>query len=134
MGECTEVVGRLLNDRTYPKVVLLGKSLGCGVVAYLCQSNPQLADALAIYLTPPVGTAGFDPLFSETAQPSLLVIGGEDRFYEEGLIQRLEQQRDFEWLLLHDLTHSLDRPGSLKASLQAIEMVTQRITKFVSAD
>lgn len=132
MGECSAVVRMLLEARTYPKIVLLGKSLGCGVVAFLCQSEPKLAEASSVYLTPPVGTAGFDPLFSETNQPSLLVIGSEDRFYEEGALEKLQHQRDFEWLLLHGLTHSLDKPGDIRASLRAIEMITERIVKFVT--
>jgi acetyl esterase/lipase len=133
MGECASAVGWLLDDRSYSRVVLLGKSLGCGVAAYLCQSEPKLADALAIYLTPPLGTVGFDPLFSETHQPSFLVIGSADRFYDEGAFEKLQEQRDFEWLLLHGLTHSLDKPGDLRASLQAIEMTTGRIIDFVTA-
>ncbi|MGD8603043.1 MAG: hypothetical protein PVF49_00585 [Anaerolineales bacterium] len=131
MAECAGAVGALMGKRTYPTIALLGKSLGCGVVAYLCQSEPALASARSIYLTPPLGTAGFDPLFSETSQPSFLVIGSADRFYGEGAIEKLQEQRDFEWLVLHGLTHSLDKPGDLKASLQAIEMITHRIVKFV---
>ena len=133
MGEAAEAVRTLLSDRTYPRIVLLGKSLGCGVIAFLCQSEAEVADATAIYLTPPLGTAGFDPLFGETVQSSLIIIGSDDRFYEERFLDKLRKKRDFESLLLDGLTHSLDKPGDLPASLQAIEMTTGRIIDFVTA-
>ena len=132
MQECAQAVSQVLTDNNYERVVLLGKSLGCGVAAFLCQSHPGLNNAKAIYLTPPLGTAGFDPLFGETSNPALLIIGSEDRFYEEGAFEKLGEVRDFEWLVLHGLTHSLDKLGDLKATLQAIEMITQRIVDFVT--
>ena len=131
MQECARSVGILLNERSYERIVLLGKSLGCGVIAFLCQTEPGLADSRAIYLTPPLGTVGFDPLFGETSQPALLVLGSADRFYEEGALENLLQQRDYEWLLLEGLVHSLDIPGDLSASLQAMETITERIIEFI---
>ena len=131
MQESAQAVGALLDDHSYNHIALLGKSLGCGVVAFLCQSEPRLTNACAIYLTPPLGTVGFDPLFGETTQPAFVIIGSEDRFYEQGAEEKLRQVRDFEWLLVEGLTHSLDKPGDLSASLRAVETITERIIEFI---
>jgi dienelactone hydrolase len=132
LQECAAAMREVLTERQYARIALLGKSLGCGVVAFLAQSEEKLKNALTIYLTPPLGTPAFDPLFAQTPQPALVALGTGDRFYNSQTLQALQDQRDFELVLIESVDHSFDKPGNLDVSLGAIQTITERIIEFVT--
>jgi dienelactone hydrolase len=131
LQECAAAMREVLTEHPYDHIALLGKSLGCGVVAFLAQSEEGLKNALTIYLTPPLGTPAFDPLFAQTQQPALVALGTGDRFYNPQALQALKDQRDFELVLIEGVDHSFDKPGDLDVSLNAIQTITKRIMEFI---
>jgi dienelactone hydrolase len=131
MDECSNAVLTLLSERAYPKVCLVGKSLGAGVVALLCQSLSYLDESLAVYLTPPVSTPLFAPVFKETRQRSLLLIGTADRYYDPQHIEELQTERPFDLVTIPDTDHSMNLPGDLPGSLNAVELVTEAILAWL---
>jgi dienelactone hydrolase len=131
--ESTAAVRAALAARPYPRLALLGKSLGAGLVAYLCGTESDLAQARAAYLTPALGTPLFDPLMARTSQPALLAIGTADRFYDREALDTLRPARPFELVLVEGADHSMDVPGDLVASLAALQRVVAAAVGFLAA-
>jgi dienelactone hydrolase len=132
LRECAAGMRDFLSERQYARIVMIGKSLGCGVVAFLAQTEEDLKEALTIYLTPPLGTPAFDPMFAMTHQPALVALGSDDRFYNPEAIQALQDKRDFDLVLIEGVDHSFDKPGDMATSLRAVETVTEKIFDFVT--
>ena len=134
ISECTAALHTALSARPYPRLTLLGKSLGAGLVAYLCGAEAVLADARAACLTPALGTPLFDPLLARTSQPVLLAMGTADRFYDPQALERLKAARPFELVLVEGADHSMDVPGDLAASLQAVRQVVTAVLDFLTPE
>jgi predicted alpha/beta-fold hydrolase len=134
MEECRTSVATTLAKRAYPRFGLVGKSLGAAVVAYLCQTEPSLVDARAAYLTPPLGTPIFDPIFSQTKQSAYLAVGSDDRFYDPQVLEALRATHLFKMTVIQGADHSMDVPGDLDASLEAVKWVVGEIVEFMKGD
>jgi pimeloyl-ACP methyl ester carboxylesterase len=131
--ECWAAIGAALEAREYPRLALLGKSMGAGVVAYLCANRPELAAARAGYLTPALGTPFFDPFFEQTRQPAYLALGTLDRYYSGEALERLAGLRAFELELIEGADHSLDVPGDLSASMEATGRAIAGLMAFIQS-
>ncbi len=132
LQECRQAILSLLGARSYPRVGLLGKSLGAGVAAYLAQAMPELSAARLVYLTPPLGTPLFDPNFVAAPQPAYVAIGTADRYYDETLLEGLRQRRSFELSEIDGVDHSLNAPGDIARSLAAVERVVREAGAFLT--
>ena len=131
LDECREAVRRVLRERDYGRIALVGKSIGTGVVAHLCLEEPQCAQARTVYLTPTLEVPLFDPLFARTSQPALLAMGTADPFYSQAALDRLRLQRPFSLCLIEGADHSLVIPGDLDASLEALRKVLRAAEGFM---
>ena len=134
LEECRAAFGVVLEEREYSRLGLIGKSLGAAVIAFLCQTEPYLAEARAAYLTPPLSMPIFDPIFSQTNQPAYLAIGTQDRFYNPQVLESLHAGRSFELTVIEDADHSMDVTGNLEASLEAVKMVVGEVIGFLLRD
>ena len=134
IGECQAAVLTALADREYPRIGLVGKSLGAGIVAHLCGNQPELVSARAAYLTPALGTPFFDPLFVKTEQPAYLAMGTQDRFFSPEALKQLQTQKPFELAIIEGADHSLDIPGNLKASVEAVAQAVGGLLAFVRSN
>ena len=112
----------------------MGKSLGAAVVAYLCQTESSLVNARAAYLTPPIGTPMFDPIFSQTKQMAYLATGSDDRFYDPKVLETLRVPHLFKVTVIQGADHSMDVPGDLEASLEAVKLVVGEIVEFLQGE
>ena len=131
IGECVTAITAAFEGRQYSRIGLIGKSLGAGVVAYLCAHRSELATARAAYLTPAIGTPFFDPFFVKTSQPAYLVVGTHDRYYSAAVLERLQAQRPFELVLIEGADHGLDVPGDLSASIEAAGRAVAGLLAFI---
>ena len=134
LEECRVAVGVITEEREYPRLSLIGKSLGAAVVAFLCQTEPYLAGARAAYLTPPLGMPFFDPIVSQTAQPAYLAIGTQDRFYDPQVLESLLAKRSFELTVIEGADHSMDVTGDLEASLEAVKRIVGEVLEFLQRE
>ncbi len=132
IAECTAAVQAALAVRPYPRLALLGKSMGAGLLAYLCGAVADLAGARVACLTPALGSPFFDPLLERVAQPLLLAIGTADRFYDAQALDQLRGMHPFELLLVQGADHSMNVPGDLAASLQAMQQVVEATVGFLA--
>ncbi|HEY45558.1 MAG TPA: hypothetical protein G4O14_02105 [Anaerolineae bacterium] len=134
LQECRSAVEEVLTQRAYPRLGLAGKSLGAGVVAYLCQSAPSLAESRAVFFTPALGTPLFDPILVEMAHPSYIAIGTQDRFYDPEILDSLRASRPFELTVIEGADHSMDVFGDLEASVNAVKKIVAEVIDFLSGD
>lgn len=130
--ECQRAICTLLAERPYSRLVLMGKSMGASLVALLCQEMTLPHTTRSIYLTPALGPM-FNPGFLETTQPALLAMGTEDRFFDEAVLAELMGKKEFHLVKVEGADHSMNIPGDLAASLEAIQRVTEAVSEFVSS-
>jgi len=130
LTESSEAIKLAMAQRGYDRVGLLGKSLGAGVIAHLCRGEPRLACARAAYLTPPLGTPFFDPIVSETQQPTFLAIGTADRFYNVDALDALKSAKTFQTTTIEGADHHMSFPGDLESSLRVLQKVVHEVVGF----
>ena len=133
MAEAKAAVEVALQERTYHRLGLLGKSLGAGVLAWLCREEKSLGQARAAYLTPLLGTPIFDAAFVESSSPAYVAIGTRDRFYDRAALDRLQSRRPFELRVVEGEDHGLDFNGGLEASLRDLQTVVTDLVEFFDA-
>lgn len=131
VAECTAALHAARSSHAYPRLALLGKSLGAGMVAYLCGTQAVLAEARIACLTPALGSPFFDPLLERASQPCMLAIGTADRYYDAQALERLQAARPLELVLIEGADHSMDVPGDLAASLKAVRQVVEAAVEFL---
>jgi hypothetical protein len=131
LQESQEAMQFVLSERSFSRIGLVGKSLGCFVIAQLCSTLEGLRSAKCVYLTPPIGTPFFDQLFAVTSQPAHLAIGTNDRFYSSQALEDLQGSRSFGLTLIEEVDHSMDLAGDLAASLAAIDKITRDVVEFL---
>jgi acetyl esterase/lipase len=129
--ECTAALEAVLSQRNYGRIALAGKSLGAAIVALILSIDPALSQARAVYLTPPLGTPVFDPVFIETSNPAYVALGSADRFYRKEAFEKLHDKREFSSTLIPGADHSLHIEGDLEATLNAHGRVAREVVEFV---
>lgn len=132
--DCRTAVSTALDQRSYPKLVYLGKSLGAGLEALLCAEASPPIPTRAAYFTPPIGMPIFDPFFGRSPQPAHILLGTRDRFYDEQALARLKQTRPFGLTLVEGADHAMIIPGDLDGSIRALRRTTQETLAFCLAD
>ncbi len=131
LSECRRAVEILLRARHYPRVVLIGKSLGASLIALLCQQMELPERVQAVYITPPLGPM-FNPVFLETTQDALIAIGTGDRFFDAVVLSELEMAKSFRIVVIDGADHSMNVKGQLDASLGAIREVSRAVLDFIT--
>lgn len=131
--ESVAAVRLVITGRQYPRIGLAGKSIGASVVAHLCQVLPELGQARAAFLSPPLGHPFFDQTFLETKQEAYLAIGDQDRFFDAEALEQLRLARPFKLRVVRGADHSMDVAGDLGASMEAVRMVVEEVIEFVKA-
>jgi hypothetical protein len=123
-----------MSERAYPRVGLVGKSLGASALAWLTRDEQSLASARSAYLTPLLGTPMFDAAFGGGSGPAYLAIGTLDRFYDSGALERLQSQRAFRLRIVEGQDHAFDFDGELESSLRDLRVVVEDLVDFFDAD
>ncbi len=131
LAECKSAAQAAMNIRDYPRLGLVGKSLGAAVVAHLCANEPEFSEARAGYLTPALGTPFFDPLFLDTRQSAFVAVGTADRFYSSEVLENLQDKKAFELALVESADHSMNVSGDLAASTESVRKVVEGLLTFL---
>jgi len=132
LSECQAALRSALIQRSYPRIGLIGKSMGSSLAAQLCTSEPELATARVAYLTPLVGSPLFDSLFTQTSQPAYFALGTADPLCDLVALEELRSARPFELTLIDGADHSLYVEGDLEASFGALRRVTSEVVAFLA--
>lgn len=134
LEDCRTAISAALDQRAYPKLVYIGKSLGAGLEALLCAEPGTDLPTRAVYFTPPIGTPLFDPFFARTPEPAHLILGTLDRFYDEDALDRLRLSRPFGLTLVEGADHAMIIPGDLDGSIRVLRRTTQETVAFCLAE
>ena len=134
-----EQTGRLLADataawragraeRAYEQVTLVGKSLGTLALAHLLAHERGGGQVRAIWFTPLWHEASVREQLLGARRPALVVIGTADPAYEAATAQAVRG----EILVIEGAGHSLDIPGEVVRSVQALERVVRAVHAFLA--
>ena len=134
MEETNAAIHTVLLEREYPRLGLVGKSLGALLAAQLCSMQEWLSAARVAYLTPPLGTPFFDQILMQTRQRSLLAIGTNDRFYSQSALEAIRKARPFDLTLVEHADHSMNIAGDIGASMQAVQQVALDVVAFMEEE
>lgn len=131
LEECTAASLHAVGRRDYPEIALVGKSLGCVVIAQLANHERIFQKAKLAYLTPVLGLPWFETTVRETGRPAYLAMGTADRFYDQETLQALQQQVDLQVQLVEGADHSLNFPGDLRKTVQVLNEVVEGLYRFI---
>lgn len=124
-----EVSAALAAVPDYAHYTLVGKSIGTQAVAFLLETEPSLARARAVLLTPTFREAGLRRRLETLSQTCMTVIGSLDPDCEPGF---LELARSLGELVVVDgADHALDVAGSSRRSIAALTEVIDRMRGFM---
>jgi predicted alpha/beta-hydrolase family hydrolase len=130
LAECEAAAGEAMGRRAYPLLGFVGKSLGSIVLAQLCAQGAVPDEALAAYLTPPMGNSLFDSTFAATRQPAYVAVGTADSFYSDQAVAGLRAGRPVLIRVIEGADHGLDVPGDLASTLRAVGQVVEDTSSF----
>jgi hypothetical protein len=130
LSECGAALRHVLGRRAYPRVGIVGKSLGTILLVQLCLQGIVPDSTRVAHLTPPIGNPAFDAAFAETRQPAYLAIGTRDSFYDEAALRTATAKRPTYLRILEGADHGLDVAGDLSATLRAVGQVVEDTTSF----
>jgi pimeloyl-ACP methyl ester carboxylesterase len=126
-----------LSLRNYPRIVLVGKSIGTLALAHLLSpGSPVKAhpdQIAALWLTPLLHQAQVVTAALESKAPALFVVGTADRTYDPLALERIRAATSASVLILEGANHSLEIPGDIQRSLRFQEDILQAIDQFLTS-
>lgn len=120
--------------RPYRRLTLVGKSLGTLAMGHLLAADPALDDALCIWLTPLFRVAALRAVAKAHRGPALIVVGTADAHYDLALFGEVQQATGAETVVVPRANHSLEIPGDVPRSLDALEQVMAAIQRLLGHD
>ncbi len=131
-ADASAALDAALAQRAYQRLLLIGKSIGTRAMGGLLQRYDQLPHSSWLWLTPVLT----DPRLVEQIrlrQPrSLFVIGTADDFYQPGTLNELVQATDGGLVVIQQGDHSLEIPGQIQLSLQALVQVMSAVDEWIA--
>ncbi len=122
-----------LAQRTYERVVLIGKSLGTLAMGHLLTLPGRPSAAAAVWLTPTLDEQRLREAITQYGGPSLFVIGTADPHYDAEVVQAMTAATNGEAVVIDGADHGMDIPGNPVASVRAVERVVEALSRFLSA-
>jgi pimeloyl-ACP methyl ester carboxylesterase len=120
-----------IDQRPYRQVTLVGKSLGTRAMGHLLTTDPRLATARAVWLTPLLRDARLRAQITACEQPSLFVLGSADPHYDPALVAEVETATGGQMMVVRDANHSLEIDGDLWQSLAVLEDILRATRMFL---
>src|SRR5215208_74432 len=121
-----------LGQRTYERVVLIGKSLGTLAMGHLLTLADLPPTVGAVWLTPLLSAERLRQQIQQYGGPSLFVIGTADPQFEPVLLEKMQVATVGEAVVVRNADHGMDIPGDPIASVRAIERVVEALGRFLA--
>lgn len=115
----------------YNRHILVGKSLGTLVMGLLLKAQSDLAQALTIWQTPLLNLPWVEQAATEFKGPALFIAGGADKSFSLEVLECVQAATGAESLIIPDATHSLEIPGELNRSLEALQKIIKHTAAFL---
>jgi predicted alpha/beta-hydrolase family hydrolase len=120
-----------LTQRTYARVVLIGKSLGTLAMGHLLTTADPLPNAGAVWLTPLLSNEPLRQQIQQYGGPSLFVIGTADPHFDPVVLEQMQVATVGEAVVVRNADHGMDIPGDPIASVRALERVVEALSRFL---
>jgi predicted alpha/beta-hydrolase family hydrolase len=121
-----------LGQRTYERVVLIGKSLGTLAMGHLLTLAAPPPTVGAVWLTPLLGEERLRQQIQQYGGPSLFVIGTADPHFEPVVLEKMQVATIGEAVVVRNADHGMDIPGNPIASVRAVERVVEALSRFLA--
>jgi hypothetical protein len=126
MAAC-EVV---LLQRTYRRIMLIGKSLGTRAMAYLLDDD-RFRKAECVWLTPLLTQEYVRSQVNLHKPKSLFIVGTADPFYREEILSELVEATGGDSLVIDEMNHGLNITGDVQASIDAVSRIVGKAGEFL---
>jgi hypothetical protein len=119
-------------ERSYKRITLVGKSLGTEAMGRVLAAERTSQQAKAIWLTPILTDPDLMEQLERAANPSLLIIGSADDYYDGRLLERLRKKPSMEILMIPEANHVLKVEGEPLRSIAILKDITEAVQRFIS--
>ena len=121
-----------LDQRTYERVVLIGKSLGTLAMGHLLTMADPPPNVGAVWLTPMLSVERLRQQISQYGGPSLFAIGTADPHFDPVVLEKMQAATTGEAVVVKNADHGMDIPGHPVASIRAVEPVVEALGRFLA--
>jgi predicted alpha/beta-hydrolase family hydrolase len=121
-----------LGQRTYERVVLIGKSLGTLAMGHLLTMGDLPPAVGAVWLTPLLTKERLRQQISRYGGLSLFVIGTADPHFDPVVLEKMQVATTGEAVVVKNADHGMDIPGDPIASVRAVERVVEALGRFLA--
>lgn len=119
-----------LQQRSYERVVFIGKSLGTrAMVCLLPHGIPQ--DIWNVWFTPLINEAEVRNEIERYPGRTFVAIGSKDPLYDGEYLARLGSDRDIETMVIEGADHSMDISGDVSGSIKAMGHLMSQLDAFL---
>jgi predicted alpha/beta-hydrolase family hydrolase len=131
LADVTAACRAAIGQHRSEQVLLIGKSLGTIAMGHLLTTEPMVAHARAIWLTPLLRNDRLRAQIQRSGHRSLFVIGTADPHYHAAYLAEVQAATRGETVIIEGGDHSLEVGGDVFASLQAVEQVLRAMEAFL---
>jgi predicted alpha/beta-hydrolase family hydrolase len=132
LADATAAWSAGLSQRTYERVVLIGKSLGTLAMGHLLTTADLPPNVGAVWLTPLLTEERLRQQISQYGGPSLFVIGTADPHFDPVVLEDMQVATIGEAVVVKNADHGMDIPGEPIASVRAVERVVEALGRFLA--
>lgn len=119
-----------LGARAYTQVTLIGKSIGTRAMGEII-TDPRLAGARCVWLTPLLKSDRLFGQIESAAQPGLFVMGSADTLYHPARFASLSARAECSGVVIPGADHSLEIGGDFWASFTALQTYLRALEQFL---
>ena len=117
--------------RPYRRTTMVGKSLGTLAMGHILSTSPAPGDIRAIWMTPVLADSELRRAMEKTPNPSLVVIGSADHYYDRTFVEQLRNKAHTEVLIVEGGDHILETKDGTLRSIDILRTVVESVGRFV---
>jgi hypothetical protein len=133
LGDAGGALRAVLFQRTYPRLLLVGKSIGSLAQSLLLLGEPAAAGCLSIWLTPLLRQEAVQQAALAHTGPGLFLGSRADGTFDPRVMERILHATRLEAHIFEGANHSLDIPGDVFASMQLHREAMLAVDGFLRA-
>jgi predicted alpha/beta-hydrolase family hydrolase len=118
--------------RAYGRVTLIGKSLGTIAMGKILASGSAARDVRGVWMTPVLTDPDLRQVMEEARNPSLIIIGSADHYYDASFLERLCKKTSTKVLILEGADHILESKDGTIHSIDTLKKVMESVQRFVA--
>lgn len=130
-GDAVAAYEKAAGQRKYERVTLVGKSIGTRAVGHVLATEENLPALSCIWLTPIFRSDTLCAQMKQRPHRGLFVVGTSDAHYLPDKLAEVQEATAGQAVIIEGANHSLEIPGNVGQSLQALERIMVAIGQFL---